>query len=150
MRLDDVTRTDVGTQLDRLKGAYPGAKMEKKDLNAFADELLLAVKNWTRQELTEAISDTIQSSEYFPRISVICSHRPKRDHAKAAEQAVASGSTCRRCHQVAFVAAYECRDGRVVDRYRCECDPAQPGWHTPAAAQRNEQLKGPKLLNPAA
>ncbi len=139
MRLDELAPADIAAQLKRLKGAYPGTKMSDQDFHAFSDELRTATRQWSRVELEEAVGSVIQESKYFPRISLICSHRPHRKWTP--EQEATVNSACRRCHKEAFLAAYESADGRIHQRYRCACDPGQPGWHTEAAKIENHRIE---------
>lgn len=138
MRLDELAPADIAAQLKRLKGAYPGTKMSDQDMASFANELQIATRRWSRDELIEAISTAIQVERYFPRISGIMAHKPRRQHTP--EQEASSSSACRRCHREAFLAAYQSADGRMHQRYRCGCEPTQPGWHTEAARQASREL----------
>lgn len=137
MRLDEISRVAIQRQLSRLGDAFQGGT--KPDFERFTGEVQLATRGWSEAELESAITVTIQTCTYFPRVKHIMDARPMTMRAPSAEPV--NDSHCRRCGVLPYAGAYENTLGHVSARMRCACDPVLPGWSTPAAKAADAEIR---------
>lgn len=149
MNLDELPMGTLRAGVDRLVATF-GAP---KEINAdtFMRELQRALRGWTMADFDAAVGAAISEERYFPRIAAIRKHRPPQMSGDG-RPSVGVGNVCPSCGSHDYYAGYECGNGVVAPRLRCDCPQGGAGWDTVAArgwAENDERFLGGVFHRPA-
>ena len=130
MNLDELPMSTLTAGVDRLGATFGPPKEIKAEV--FMRELQRALRGWTMAEFEAAIGGAISEERYFPRIANIRKHRPPQMSGDGRPE-VGAGNVCPSCGSHDYYAGYECGNGVVAPRLRCDCPQSGGGWDTVAA-----------------
>lgn len=113
------------------------------DPQVWLEQLRHATRGWTDAQFRAAITSACATDPWYPTTPVICKHRPPQLSTQQGDAPRGrSGHACHRCGCESYLGGYQCADGRLLERYRCDCPNSAPGWNTPDAVARTSELRG--------